>query len=508
MAGADHTLEREVKLEVPDGFVLPDLAAATEGLAVEEVSVADHVDTYFDTPDLRLIRSGITVRHRQEGPLGVWTVKLPAGDLRVAGGMSRLEVTREGRPGRVPAGLVRLVLAHVRTASVRRVARLQTTRRSILLRAADGVPAARIDDDTVAAEVPDQPVARFRELEVELDPGTSEELLGRLVDAMRAAGAAPADPTPKLARGLGPAATAPAELDFDADETPTSVGAVVRTALAGSVRRIVDHDPIIRLDLDPEGVHQVRVGTRRLRADLRTFRPVLDREWADGVRDELRWLGRALGEVRDRDVLLLRLRDHVSRLAEVDREPGERLLRRLAVERDDARERLLRALTGRRYRELLDGLVDAVDEPRFATDADPDGDPADLMPALVSRPWRKVRKRVRRLGDAPRDEELHRVRVLAKRARYAAEAVAPVAGRPAEKLASALAKVQDELGEVNDAVVAEAWLREAANDASTSETFVAGLLATRHRFDGDRHRQRWPRRWSTADRRKWTVWLN
>ena len=67
-------------------------------------------------------------------------------------------------------------------------------------------------------------------------------------------------------------------------------------------------DPGVRLGVDAEAVHELRVAVRRLRALLRAARTVFVREWADGLRDELGWLGRALGPLRDLDVLTAHLR--------------------------------------------------------------------------------------------------------------------------------------------------------------------------------------------------------
>src|SRR4029077_17095437 len=83
-----------------------------------------------------------------------------------------------------------------------------------------------------------------------------------------------------------------------------TVADLVRAAILRSLRQLVAYDPAIRLSDDPESVHKARVATRRLRSDLRTFRPVLEREWSEPLRAELQWLGRALGKVRDADVLL------------------------------------------------------------------------------------------------------------------------------------------------------------------------------------------------------------
>ena len=73
-------------------------------------------------------------------------------------------------------------------------------------------------------------------------------------------------------------------------------------------RAIVEHDAGTRLGRDPEELHKMRVATRRLRAFLRTGRPLLDADWAEALRLELRWLGGVLGPVRDLDVLIGHLR--------------------------------------------------------------------------------------------------------------------------------------------------------------------------------------------------------
>ena len=127
---SDRNLEREVKLVVDDGFKPPDLTEAFDGLAERSAGEAVHVDSYYDTPDLRLIRSGITVRSREEDDETTWTVKLPMADADLANGMSRLEVNVDAPAGRVPAETARLVRAHVRTGSLRLVARFKTLRRT------------------------------------------------------------------------------------------------------------------------------------------------------------------------------------------------------------------------------------------------------------------------------------------------------------------------------------------------------------------------------------------
>ena len=82
---------------------------------------------------------------------------------------------------------------------------------------------------------------------------------------------------------------------------------VIRAAITDSVLQLLAADPIVRLDEDIEGVHQMRVATRRLRSYLRTFAAFTYPEWNGSLREELGWLGQILGVDRDADVLLERL---------------------------------------------------------------------------------------------------------------------------------------------------------------------------------------------------------
>ncbi|MBV9412199.1 MAG: CYTH domain-containing protein [Acidimicrobiia bacterium] len=72
-------VEREVKLAAPDGFRFPRLDACVNGLTISPLPRRSLTATYYDTPDLRLARWGLTVRYRTGDNTG-WTVKLPDGD--------------------------------------------------------------------------------------------------------------------------------------------------------------------------------------------------------------------------------------------------------------------------------------------------------------------------------------------------------------------------------------------------------------------------------------------
>src|SRR5436190_23325302 len=137
-------------------------------------------------------------------------------------------------------------------------------------------------------------------------------------DRLVAAGARLDEVGPKLVHALGPRAAGSPEVPPVHLHPGSQAGDAVRAAMAAGVARLLRHDPGVRIGDDPEDVHQARVATRRLRSDLRTFSPLLDGEWLEALRDELRWLGAALGAVRDADVLADRLRRQAATLPEAD----------------------------------------------------------------------------------------------------------------------------------------------------------------------------------------------
>jgi len=128
-----------------------------------------------------------------------------------------------------------------------------------------------------------------------------------------------------------------------------------------------------------------------------------------------------------------------------------------------------------------------------------------VLPALATTPWRRLRSAVRQLPEAPTDPELHRIRILAKRARYAAEAVAPVAGPGAVAFAKAAAKLQTILGEHQDSVTAQAWLRAAR--VTGRRAFVAGELIALESLAASDARAKWKKAWDALDRKRLRDWM-
>jgi len=130
---------------------------------------------------------------------------------------------------------------------------------------------------------------------------------------------------------------------------------------------------------------------------------------------------------------------------------------------------------------------------------------ADASAEFVRKPWQGLNASVHALGSAPSDPSLHRVRILVKRCRYAAEAVGPaVAG--AGEFAKALASVQTVLGDHHDTVMAESWLSDAVRDTPELARLAYDLMF-RQRSKRARSRAKWPTTWNRASAEELRAWL-
>ena len=434
-------LEREVKLAPDEGFVLPELGG-------EPLPTRRFTSTYHDTADLVLARHSVTLRHRVEAGTGVWQLKLPRGSARI-------ELEQPGLPAGPPLELAALLVGFLRGRELAPVARLRTRRETVR---ADG---AEIVDDSVAVLAGARVVRRFRELEVELVTG-DEKTLRRLEKELRRAGASSHEQRPKLYRAL--------ELDVPSaapaleDDAPPS--RVLAVALAEQARRILLHDPGTRLGSDPEDLHQMRVATRRLRAFLKVGEPLLEPTWSEPLRDELAWLGRALGPARDLDVLVEHFAAEIAGLGS-DGRSAHGVLEGLEAERAGARGAVVEALSSDRYLTLLDRL-EHVGSPELTGHEPP-------LAELWKTTWKRTRRAHSKLDASSSDEQVHRVRIRLKRSRYAAELAGRELGKRGDRFTEAAARLQDVLGVNQDVAVAEQRLRAFA-DAGGGGVGVGLLL--------------------------------
>ncbi len=500
-----RTVEHELKLGVWPGFELPDLRGVFNGATAGAPEEWRLEAVYFDTPDLRLLRRGVTVRFRRgEEPADVWTAKLP--EEAPSLGLARREISIPGTLATMPALMEDLVRGWALGAPLLPVARLRTLRQRTTLRHRNGQALAVVDDDEVSIVQRSRVAARFRELELELVNGASPRLLSQLAHRMRAAGAQTVEQMPKLVRALGPSALAPWDLAAPTVDPDPSAGELIRAALVASAASLVDHIAAVVLDEDLEGVHQARVGIRRLRSDLKTAQPLLHFRSIRPLRRELDWLMDQLGEVRDLDVLLAQLRSDARSLEPVDRAGADAVLAQAAQDRSEAYEQLLAALRTPRCAALLEETARVAAAPPFKARAA--AEPAvEALPRLVRLPLKELRREVRKQGASPDDQGLHRIRISVKRVRYASELAAPAAGAKARRAARGLANVQRVLGEHNDACVATMRLRDLGSRTGQPGAWAAGLLGGLQLARAARCRKHFRSAWAdaaAAKRWRWT----
>ena len=507
--------EVEAKFRVHPSFRLPDLVdqrtavVSTTGPIEQTLSAV-----YWDTADLRLAREGITLRHRSgEGDADGWHLKLPVGDSGIpdTGVGVRDEIHDASPPSCVPEALRDLIAIYLRSAVIGPVATLRTKRSVYVLTGADAQPLAELTDDAVSVLSQGHVAVRFREIEVE-DRGGGVSTIDEVGMVLRAAGAVAGEFVPKVVRALGPQATAPAD---PPPPGPVSLDDTTRAVVQAVLRRYVRN--FMRRDLDvrrgrSDGVHQMRVAARRLRSALKTFRPVLDRAWADSLREELAWVADELGVARDAEVMLARLERELDDLPDdlVVGPVRARIESVVGAELERGTTGTAELLRSDRYMALAERMVAAAWDP-MTTDA-AEVKAADVVPKLLHDAWRRLDRRARRVLSSKGtddDHDWHQARIAAKQARYALEAVTPLYGGKAKKLATAAEEVQELLGEHQDAVVTGEVIRRLATaPRGGSVSFTLGLLYARQQRAIERTRTVFPKMWKPlADvrRRRWLT---
>ncbi|WP_020498452.1 CHAD domain-containing protein [Sciscionella marina] len=274
----------------------------------------------------------------------------------------------------------------------------------------------------------------------------------------------------------------------------------VHATLDRRLHDLLDHDPGTRDGSDPEDLHQMRVAVRRMRSVLGENKASLDPEWTDELRAELGSLGRALGPVRDLDVLIERFRAHIAELPEPDRRPARALVTRLSRRRGSARRRMLAALDAPSYPALLARLVDTVNT-GVPVRQEKKTKPAKAVTAkdVLIRPHRKLRRAVDALGPESADEDLHALRIKVKKLRYGTEMIRATAGKPAKRAVRAAAELQDILGEHQDACVAEEEIRAFLPNADPAAAFAVGRIAEREEAGRRAARDAWHPAWLKLD---------
>lgn len=468
---SDVVTEHERKYEIPDDAGLPDLAEVPGVVTVSDVDTDELTAVYYDAPDLRLARTGATLRRREGGSDSGWHLKIPAGEDIRTEYHAPLGKGAAGRPPRRLAGLLGGVL---RGATLVPVATIATDRRRRTLYGPDGAALAEVTDDRVRAQVSDRPTppVRWREVEVELAAGADAAVLDQVDETLLRAGLCRSSSSAKLSRVLSVEPARP-----DPMPAKPTAGELVIAYLRTQVQALATQDLLARRGTD-DALHQLRVAIRRIRAVLRVYGKIIDRDATRLVERDLRRLGRALSTARDLEVLEKRCVTAVSALPDelVLGPVRKRLTRHFGPARADAERAALRALDSDRYFRVRDDLDALLADPPLTAKA---GRRARKeLPKHLRRAYRTVAKRAAAVADGGEEVVIHRFRKAAKRLRYAAECAEPVGGAPVRRIRKRATALTKPLGRFQDGAVARPVLRQLGLDAhlASDNGFTYGLL--------------------------------
>lgn len=417
---------------------------------------------YFDTPDGDLVAAGFGLRVRRVDGQRIQTVK---GERNAAGGLfDRLEVESPidaDTPdlGRIPdPALASRLREIVRGKPLEPIFRTEFRRTQRLLREGDTEWTLDVDLGEVIAGEKRVPI---RELELELRSGEPAQLfqfalqLGEQFDLLPAT-RSKAERGYALVRGEGAQPVASRRLALRSDATlEQALAAVVGSCFA----QISGNAECAFEGVDPEGVHQMRIGVRRLRAAFAAFSSLLPPEQIRIFRSELRWLASELGAARDLDVFTREI------AAPIEQERGDdpafkRLVEEAQALRADCHAQVRETVCSPRYARLI-LEIGAWLAGRGWRNQPLSEDSARLFaPAhAFARPLleRRLRK-ARRLGEqiATSQEARHELRIALKKLRYTSQFFRDLyARRSAKRFLRRIARMQNALGRLNDVATAE-----------------------------------------------------
>ena len=306
---------------------------------------------------------------------------------------------------------------------------------------------------------------------------------------------------------VGPALFVPSPGDFGSTTVDPTLGAgdvafaVMRAHFTAMLRR----EPGVRYGNDAEDLHQMRVSIRRVRAAMVVFEEALPAR-APRLRQELGWIGKLLGAVRDLDVQLEQIGVWSAAAEPPEREALDVVAAVLDDRRTKARTKLVAAMDSRRLIRLNTSLEKFLVHGPVKRSHTAHVPILEAGPEVVAHGYRKVVAIGDHIKDNSPPQALHALRIRAKRLRYTVEFLEPIYHKQARAYAKRLVALQDVLGRHQDDVVALSTLREIALDPpqkiGPAIVFALGTLAERYRADAAQARERFPKRYKgiTSDR--------
>jgi len=433
--------------------------------------------TYFDTPDLDLWRQHVALRVRREGRR--WIQAIKGGGLAISGVHDRLEietVLRDAHPDLTQLPRHRITKS-LRSRKVVKammpVVRTEITRTLRMIEPAPGVLIeVAIDRGYIRSG---RRRERICELELELKHGPVTALFDlalqlELVLPLALEHRSKAERGYALFRGqpAPPVKAAPVRLAPE-----MTAGEAFRAIAAAALAQVHANERGVMVLRDPEYLHQMRVGTRRLRSAFSLFRDQLGDD-ANLHVDALRTVARGLGRARDWDVFVTETLPAV-RPALAAHGAAEPLEQRCVKCQHAARGNLKKLIKSINYTESMLAFGRWLAALENASSGPSQTQPVRIYAArILEQHHDRVLKRGRRLeGLGP--AELHRLRIAVKQLRYAVEFFSALfSARSMATLRDRLARLQDILGRINDAAAVDPLLRSAT--ANGSESAAAGIV--------------------------------
>lgn len=451
-------VEIELKLEFDPG----DLAVLHRAPFLAGAGETHHlVATYFDTPDRALDRSKYSLRIRRHGQQCIQTVK--AGGGAAAGLFARDEWERkvDGDTPVLDAASGPLLDAIGGEAAARLAPMLVTDveRRSWQLEFEGAEMELSVDRGTVRAG---NRTAALAEVELELRGGDTPALfdVARQIDGHVPLRLAVRSKSERGYALLDGALSRPVKAEPVVLDRAMRAADALRAIVSACIRHYRLNETLLLQSDNAEALHQARVALRRLRSALSLFRPLLrDDPDAELLNAQLRRFAGALGKARNLDVLIAHMGKDVPPALDQAR---ARAYAHVRTELESARVRLLML-------DLVEWLSNGpwLREPRHPKRL---GTPIAFFAA---KRLSRGRRRLEQLGQdiAHRGaKQSHRVRIEAKKARYAAEFFATLWLSPDGRQRHAtwlkgLERVQDRLGALNDLVIGQRILADLGVEA-------------------------------------------
>lgn len=443
------TREIELKLEIDSGGEA--LVHAHPLLRAVRHSAEQQLTIYYDTSSEALRRAGYSLRVRQKGATFVQTLKPITQSVGLLDRDETESAARSLQPDLEPlldSPVAPLVKAG-KLDDLVAVISSEMCRTSWHLHQNGDVIQVDFDEGEISAGGFSRPV---RELELELLKGEPSSLLStakQIADEVpvRIGVLTKAERGLRLARRLSDSATTAAAVHV---KPAMSVADSFRAIVHACVKHYRLNEPLVIDRRDVAALHQARVAMRRLRAALSLFKSAVADLDYDHFREELRWFASELGDARNLDVYIERA------LPEMQRQM-------LSNRRDQAYARVIEAMNSRRFRRLLIDLVAWTEFGHWRSAPPAETKIENYAPRRLDRLWRGIADVGPNLAHIDATTR-HQLRIRAKKIRYATEFLNDLypSAPHKKRFASAIEKLQDALGRLNDLAVAETLATPAA----------------------------------------------